>query len=170
MPVKDIVETSKRWRFLSKIDVLGSLDFWTLTVSLNSLSHLDTGKLELKDYFQSDFLEVDEYYRYVKIFSLTNHEYTHFVDATSTLWGMRHLQMLHTCLSVPVDDEAKFYLLKNTYDYIRRIRLPDYYTVVEKKSWLSATLEKSVHYRGNVQCRWNNWRLPDPICPILEFN
>ena len=134
MPISDIKNSRARWSFLSKIDTLGSLDFWNLTVGLDSLQSEDTQDLDISALQSTATLEMRDYQRYLKVFPLAVHEYAHFVDATSTLWGMRHLQMLDNCQKVPADDESAFHVLKSTYDIIRLIRLPDYYTVVEKNA------------------------------------
>ncbi|MDH4396552.1 MAG: hypothetical protein QE278_12810 [Limnobacter sp.] len=71
-------------------------------------------------------LNFAEYERRKKVMTLAAHEYTHFVDATSSIWGMRHLSRVNACHSVDSAYEAEFFVLKDTYDYMRSIRLPDY--------------------------------------------
>lgn len=134
MPICDIAVTRSRWSFLSKIDTLGSLDFWTLTVSLDSLNPKETANLSVSELCSSESLSIQQYEKYAKVLTLATHEYTHYIDATSTVWGMQHLLKLEACLKVPLNDETQFYNLKKTYDHLRQIRLPDYYTVIEKNS------------------------------------
>lgn len=131
---------------MSKVDLLGSLDFWSLTISLDSLHPRDTDGLTVKDIFSDETptLDFTEYKRRKKVLPLAAHEYTHFVDATSTLWGLKHLSYINDCNINEKGDETQFHLLKRSYDYMRSIRLPDYYTTVSStvptnRPWRSDT-------------------------------
>jgi hypothetical protein len=149
------LETSKRWRCLSKVDVLGFMDFWTLTISLESLNSRDTsnitiGNLSVKISEKYDFYT---YERHKKVLPLAVHEYTHFIDATSTVWGLSHLNQLHRSLSTSPNAEHDFFKLKETYDHMRCIRLPDYYTVInsgnpQTKPWIS-NVTSGLRFKGD---------------------
>lgn len=134
MPLSQLKETSSRWKILSKVDQLGAVDFWTLTVSLDSLVPQETSGLTVKDIQSADspILNFSEYQRRKKVLTLAAHEFTHFVDATSSLWGLRHLAFINACDELDMRDERQFHALKDSYDYMRSIRLPDYYTTVDR--------------------------------------
>lgn len=132
MPLNQLKETRSRWNILSKVDLLGSLDFWSLTISLDALHPRETEGLTVKDLSREELPSLDftEYERRKKVLTLAAHEYTHFVDATSTLWGLQHLRYINACSMLDKGDETQFHLLKRSYDYMRSIRLPNYYTTV----------------------------------------
>lgn len=134
MPLSQLKETSSRWKILSKVDQLGALDFWTLTISLDSLIPQETVGLTVNDLQSKDAptLSIAEYLRHKKVLTLAAHEFTHFVDATSSLWGLRHLSYINACEALDMRDETQFHVLKDSHDYMRSIRLPDYYTTVNR--------------------------------------
>lgn len=125
---------------LAKVDTLGSFDFFTTLISLDALSAQDI--VELKRVFQGRTipellahggLTTSQYAIAEKILPLAAHEYTHFLDATSTLWGFRHLGLMNDAyLSSPAYEgtETHFSDAKRFFDHCRTIRLPSYYTVV----------------------------------------
>lgn len=135
MPLHQLKETSSRWNILSKVDLLGSVDFWSLTISLDSLRPQETEGLTVKDISSDEqpALGFAEYERRKKVLTLAAHEYTHFVDATSSLWGLQHLGHINACGMLNTADETQFHILKRSYDYMRSIRLPNYYTTVNSK-------------------------------------
>lgn len=145
MPISQLKETSSRWNFLSKVDQLGAIDFWTLTISLDSLNPLEAEGLTVADITSKGAatLQFQEYERKKKVLALAAHEYAHFVDATSTLWGLHHLTAINTCSVLNGADEEQFHVLKRSHDYMRSIRLPDYYTTINRnlsaaRPWRSA--------------------------------
>lgn len=128
---------TKDLNILARSDVLGSFDFFTTIVSLESLVSADldaypaTSMLEVIK--QGAKLSKKQYQSMAKILPLALHEFAHFFDATSTLWGMKHLQLMnraYLCDDRRQDNEANFYRAKQFLDHIRRIHLPRYYTVV----------------------------------------
>lgn len=134
MSIDQLKETSSRWNFLSKVDLLGALDFWTLIISLDSLHPREAAGLTAADIPSkgAPILRFEEYERKRKVLTLAVHEYTHFVDATSTLWGLHHLRAINVCDSLNMADVEQFHVLKRSHDYMRSIRLPDYYTTVNQ--------------------------------------
>lgn len=95
-------KTSERWNCFSKLDVLGSFDFMTLTISLDSLNINDFNHLgslllrcDYKDGILNRNLEYDLYEALKKLYGLSFHEYTHFVDFTATVWGASFLLSLN---------------------------------------------------------------------------
>lgn len=135
MSLKQLKKTRSRWSILSKVDQLGAIDFWTLTISLDSLNPKETLDLSVNDLkiHKTKIFDFPEYERRKKVLTLVVHEYTHFVDITSSLWGMHHLNYINSCHSVNIKDENEYFILKNSFDYMRSIRLPQYYTTIDRK-------------------------------------
>ncbi len=124
---------------LSKIDVLGSFDFTTCLISLDSLEVKD---LEVLKNTELDVPEINAKYR--KVLPLAIHEYTHFIDSTSTVWGFNHLLMMNDAyLSNDTinRNEKEFYKAKKFYDYLAKIKYPKYYTTIgeldKKVQWIT---------------------------------
>ena len=135
MPLAQLKNTRSRWSILSKVDQLGAIDFWTLTISLDALIPKNTNGLTVEDLQLplDTVLDFTEYERRKSALTLAAHEYTHFVDATSSIWGMKHLNQINWCHKVNSGDETQFFVLKSAFDYMRSIRLPDYYTTINRK-------------------------------------
>lgn len=141
MQFSEFKAKTKKWNQFSQIDTLGSYDFYTSIVSLESLKKADI--IQMKNAFKGEEnltplhlgreISSDQFELLKKIFPLAAHEYTHFVDATSTLWGLRHLNMMNAAY---LADDAKggnendFHHAKSFYDHIRLVRLPNYYTLI----------------------------------------
>lgn len=131
--------TAKR-SALANIDILGSFDFYTSLLSLDALSAKDIHKMHeafdvasLNELIERGPLTPEQYSLAAKVLPLAAHEYTHFIDATSTLWGFRHLSLMNEAYLSNDKygaSELQFSKAKLFYDHNRRIRLPNYYTVV----------------------------------------
>lgn len=132
---EDFKDTRGRWNCFSKVDILGSFDFYTLTVSLDSLASEEVRSITLADCEGAGKpkLSMAEYERLKKVLPLAAHEFTHYFDGTATLWGMRHLSKLNIASQVHPASEKDFHQLKSLYDHVRRLRLPNYYTTVDKR-------------------------------------
>lgn len=144
MSLENLRKRSAPWNCFSKVDTLGSFDFWTLTVSLDSLMPNHVLGIDAADFPQNKTIELDmaDYERKRKVLPLAAHEFTHFIDATATVWGINHLLKLDEVYSASISNEGEFVKLKRTFDYMRLIRLPKYYTTVDKaapstKPWRS---------------------------------
>lgn len=101
--------------------------------------------LELKHLLDSihiDFDSLDGYMAVKKVAPLLNHEVKHWYDAHSTLWGMKLLTEIYSCLNdlvvaeksgigTPLDNFNK---QMNLRDSIEFIKYPDYYTTRNSKS------------------------------------
>ncbi|MGK7885386.1 MAG: hypothetical protein AB4057_12275 [Crocosphaera sp.] len=145
MKISDFQHKTKKYNCFAATDTLGSFDFYTSIVSLDSLKSTDvtTAQEKLKEFFlkqandSSIVLDADSYHQIAKVFPLAAHEYTHFIDATSTLWGLRHLKMMkeaYEANDVLGGTESDFYKAKKYYDHIRMLRLPKYYTLIDNDS------------------------------------
>lgn len=161
--------TARRNQF-SAVDVLGSFDFSTATIHLKSLVATDIERVRvlLKD-FGPDWndgapspLNGEQFLALAKVHPLAVHEYTHFIDATSTLWGLRHLQLMndaYTSNAVVGGTEKDYHKAKAFFDHMRSIRLPSYYTVVYKqphdgRPWASRiTIGRIFDTKGDISDR-----------------
>lgn len=122
---KNSIHLSKR---LLESDTLGTFDFFTNTVCLDSIDSAEMAQL-----FQPS--KGDNYEISSKILPLAVHEYTHFIDSTSTLWGFRHLVKMDKAYSSNYEkggEENDFYLAKDFLEHVRSLRLPKYYTTINK--------------------------------------
>ena len=141
---------------LAAVDVQGWFDFATATVYLKALSEVDVITAQklfaglaqaLEDAQSKTVLTPEQFSALAKILPLAAHEYTHFVDGTSSLWGLRHLKLMNDAYVNSGDRGARedtFRSAKVFHDHLRSIRLPSYYTVVNKGSsverpWRSET-------------------------------
>jgi hypothetical protein len=135
--MKNIEEFKKlrnRWNCFSKVDILGSFDFYTLTISLDSISPHDIKDLSIEQLSDNRKhpLTMTDYEILKKVIPLAVHEFTHYLDGTATLWGIEHLNRINNASEVLPTEEKEFYRLKSLYDHVRRLRLPNYYTTIEK--------------------------------------
>lgn len=140
--VKKIKASSARWNPLRKVDTLGQFDFNTCVVMLDSLESSSVRGIALSDLDSVEKIDLATCERLMKALVLAVHEYTHFVDSTSTLWGLRHLRMMHRAYVCVDNDESKFHVMRSYYTHLRRLKLPQYYTTVSQqfitdRPWLS---------------------------------
>ncbi|MDU8499905.1 hypothetical protein RYB01_12015 [Pseudomonas syringae] len=133
MPLSEFRKTSERWNCLKKIDTLGLFDFCTNIVSLGSLEPHHVAGLTSSDTLGAP-LNFPDYERHAKALPLITHEYTHFLDATATVWGMSRLVTMQKAYDCPVDNEKDFYHMKVFYDHNKRLKFPAYYTTLDKAS------------------------------------
>lgn len=142
VPVSDFAKTHKKWNLFSEIDTLGTYDFFTSLVELSSLVKADFDAVEkvrgeigcVKSRGSEKIINHLQYSALSKVLPLAAHEYTHFIDSTSTLWGLRHLKLLSDAYladNVRGGKEEDFYLARRFYDHARSIHLPKYYTTIE---------------------------------------
>lgn len=81
---------------------------------------------------ESTCLSFDEYSILKEVLPLALHEYTHFIDSTSTVWGVKFLELMER--AYVSDDrrysgtEKDFHFAKKFYDLNRFSKLPKYYT------------------------------------------
>lgn len=131
MGLEEQRRTRQRWNCFSKVDVLGAFDFYTYVIALDSVQpedfsrFLDAARISV---VPTNSLKLEQYQAIDKVLSLAIHEYTHFIDASSTLWGLRYMQVLDSGNSASYGNEAGFFRAKELFDFVRAIRWPDYYT------------------------------------------
>lgn len=149
---------------LSKIDVLGSFDFTTCLISLDSLENKDLEVLNNKKLYLP---EINEKYR--NILPLAIHEYTHFIDATSTIWGFNHLLLMNDAYlsnDKITHDENEFYKAKKFHNHINRIKYPKYYTTISK-------VERKQHWIADPSVGIlfdNNGQITEETIMFLRFS
>lgn len=125
---------------LSAVDVAGTFDFTTAVIYLKSLvaSDIKRAQKALAEFKPSwnggkpNLLTCEQFTALAKAQPLIVHEYTHFVDTTSTLWGFRHLRLMSEAYGSVGLDERDYRKAKAFSDHMRGIKLPDYYTVVHE--------------------------------------
>ena len=158
MNFDDYQNKTKKYNLLKKVDILGSFDFYTYIISLESLTEKHIS--ELRKVGQTRDLTIEQYELLVKILPLAVHEYTHFIDTCSTLWGLRHLKLMNDAYQSEASGKEEMFInAKKFYDYSRCIRLPDYYTLVDSlaentRPWESAiTIGRIFNANGEISSR-----------------
>jgi hypothetical protein len=117
----------RSYKRILESDTLGSFDFFTCIICLDSIDN---------DRF-NEFLEAIAAKNYLvlgKVTPLAVHEFTHFVDSTSTVWGMNHLRKMNEAYcsnNAMGGSEYEFYKAKRFLEHARSLRLPDYYTLID---------------------------------------
>ena len=118
---------TSRTNLLNEVDVLGSYDFYTALITLESLKkyHAEealTAINSIPDFFdfkKTKSISIDQYVSLAKVLPLAYHEYTHFVDANSTCWGFDYLKKMNAAYLSKTGNERGFYKAKEFYDHSR---------------------------------------------------
>lgn len=116
-----------------QLDVLGSFDFYNFGITLDAIESAEFERLGdlLGSARRNRALTLDQFHALDRVIPLVAHELTHFIDATSTCWGMRHLEVLDNAFrAYRFQQEQEFHNLKAASDHVRTLRLPKYYTLV----------------------------------------
>ncbi|MBA4318231.1 MAG: hypothetical protein C0412_07505 [Flavobacterium sp.] len=141
MQFSDFKKKTDFGNLLKQVDILGSFDFYTCCVALDSLTMNDFDFLKSIDSSENHSsatgkkLHQNQYRQLAKVFPLTLHELTHFIDSTSTLWGLKHLCLMNRAYQTNPNlggNESVFCRAKVFFDHCRKIRLPSYYTTVSR--------------------------------------
>ncbi len=152
--LSDKIQAARKSRFNSMNDIaaLGKYDFFTTVVWLDAIemtniSDLTVHREEIKralGNYCSHGISFELYNKISTLLPLAFHEYTHYIDCTSTLWGVNLLFLMdaaYTVLKKPYPgDEISFYKAKIFSDAIKQIKLPIYYTEIgsaeaEPRDW-----------------------------------
>ncbi|WP_147694761.1 hypothetical protein [Vogesella mureinivorans] len=146
MNFQEFKRNANKFNVFRKSDIAGSYHFPTATVSFESLESRDIDAIvQLREKLISKTqLSVQEYESIAKVMPLAFHEYTHFIDSTSTVWGMKLLSLMNAAYLSNDNyqrDESQFWQAKIFYDFLRSIALPDYYThkhsPVSSRPWMA---------------------------------
>lgn len=122
------------YHLLNEIDLKASFCYQTYIIECNKTTKKEIDKA--KDFFSSSdetkFSNLD--YQFAKeAVSLVTHEYTHFIDFTSTIFGLEHISRLSQASKtqrIYCDNESQFYPAKKYYDYLKTIRPNEYYNQI----------------------------------------
>jgi len=107
---------------------------------------------------------MDDFIMHDAIMPLIAHEYTHFIDATSTCWGLYHLSLLDNAYRAALGmREGNFHHLKTLHDHLRGLRIPLYYRTIERTA--PRTLEW--RYQVTIGRRFTSSGHLDNAPPIL---
>ncbi|GAF58216.1 hypothetical protein JCM18902_990 [Psychrobacter sp. JCM 18902] len=140
MPIKNSTSSSLHPSIMSKgqHEVLGDYDFSTTIVSLYSSDSKGWVKVKkclisLQDCIsRKESMSHDVYDTLSKAIPLIFHEYTHFYDCSSTIWGAKYLSMMAQAYTADNlthgGKEKDFHHAKKFHDLIRFSLLPKYYT------------------------------------------
>lgn len=134
MNFKEFKQATQRFNVLKRSDIAGCYHFATATVSFESLNEKDFQVIKKahNSVETGKCLSGPTYDAMAKVLPLAVHEYTHFIDSTSTVWGMRLLSRMNAAYSSSdrfQKDVEQFWQAKQFYDFLRSIALPDYYTL-----------------------------------------
>jgi hypothetical protein len=116
-----------------QLDVQGSFDFYTAVVSIDAVELEEFLRLPalMGQVAMRRHLTLDQYNLAERVLPLIAHEITHFIDATSTCWGLHHLRFLDEAYrAMKGGDEVLYHHLKTLHDHTRSLRLPPYYTLI----------------------------------------
>lgn len=145
MIFNEFKKTSKRHNVFSSIDILGSFDFMTLGISLDALTKDDfenVSKVLSSDKYREELLnnalDGSTYEVLKKFYGLAHHEHTHFIDTTSTVWGIQYINKMNEAYLTNPDifsaTEADYYKAKRFFDLTKSLKLPKYYTTINPKA------------------------------------
>ncbi len=125
---------------LKNSDILGCYDFYTAIVSLDSCNENDfTNVREIEEKYHKAMkgelsINLDDYKVLSKFYSVYYHEITHFIDSTSSLWGLKYLNMMSKAYTADnlrfKSTEKDFYNAKKFSEFLRFSRLPAYFTEI----------------------------------------
>lgn len=127
MSLEKLKKSYRSYRRLLESDTLGSFDFFTCIVCLDSID-----STTFKEFTTAK--STKSYLGLSKVIPLAVHELTHFIDSTSTVWGMNHLYKMNEAYcsnDLKGGKEYDFHKAKHFMEYVRSLRLPNYYTLID---------------------------------------
>jgi hypothetical protein len=147
-------EIFKKNKILYQVDTLGSFDFSTYIISLESLNLNSLKVLEEKEKIHEH--ETNSKLR--TVLPLAVHEYTHFIDSSSTVWGINHLNLMNEAYLTNRKYQHKenlFYKAKKFHRHIQKIKYPNYYSVIGNIDydgrWIGLpTMGKTFNNQGEI--------------------
>jgi|GEM_PF-6661209 len=131
-------------------ETLGSYNFFTQIVEFTSLSEVDLDKLvelyrEHKESGNTIQFSDELYSLVVRVHPILAHEYTHFIDATSTVWGLRLLRDIYFAYNIQAN-ESQYFHAKHAADQVKKIKMPSYYSTSEE------SVSVDVPWRYQITC------------------
>lgn len=122
------------YHLFNKIDIKASFCYQTYNIECNNSTEKEFNKA--REFFSSEpetQFSDDEYHLMKDAVSLAAHEYTHFIDFSSTIFGLEHLSKLAQAAKtkrIYCDDEFSFYPAKQYSNYLKTIRPSEYYNQI----------------------------------------
>ncbi|MEJ1406726.1 MAG: hypothetical protein RPU62_07035 [Candidatus Sedimenticola sp. (ex Thyasira tokunagai)] len=172
-------------------DVAGSYDYFSQVLILSSLEHED---IEMMRKENEAMTSLEKYAAYRKVFPLLAHEQAHWVDHTSTLWGIELLEKSFEALAISVNSqstpgmESELHKQISFYNEILKVKYPSYYSTANinvdgSRPWkYGYSLGKLFDVKGGVSdnpiifTRFENnegnliSREPFSLCSLLEVS
>lgn len=147
---RDIAE---RWQAFANIGEDGSYGFTSQLVMLNSVEQAHVSAVMAKRAAGR-----------FKVLHLAAHEYTHWLDHVSTLWGRASLRLFHRAYeATELNDEHEFGpAIVDAWDFVGRIRSDVYFRVLGE-------LGKDTHWAADFSAglRFSIRGVPDETDPIV---
>lgn len=135
----DLKKESYRWNCFSKIDTEGLFSLSSFTIGLENIELRDIESIDYEGIYLNLHEEIssDDYFKAKRLLPLIIHEFTHFIDATSTLWGAKHMTLINDGYVATQGREGDLYKCKLLFDHFKRLSFPNYYNVVNKSNGTS---------------------------------
>ncbi len=151
-------ETDKRWKLFPNNELLAKYDFLTQLIMLSSL---DTQTLDAAH--QGDYASKQSFLK------LLAHEYRHWIDHISTLWGQRHLIHIYNSYNAWLSgEETNFHHIAKMKDYLSEDFFPQYYSTYEKNYSMDFSLNWVAKFTCGIKFDKNGY--PDETRPIFFMN
>ena len=127
-----ILNNIPKWKIFPSVDTLGYFSPLGNYICLNEFED----EKDFEKTLQNPSLDKNRFSVYI-------HEYQHYIDQISTLWGVKKLHNIYDSYNaVFKNDEYKFYKHRELYLNFKRDYFLDYYTI------------KYNHIQGDYQNRW----------------
>lgn len=115
----------------------GYYNFFNQTIVLNKFDKENLTKLQT----------IPSYEKFKKFTSLAIHEYTHYIDSFSTLWGIDFLFNLYNVYFIDdIKEVPKSIHLKNIFKHLKTIETHNYYTKFESLDMIKNTIPWKYSY------------------------
>lgn len=146
--IEKLKKMNELWPCFPNTTALGSYNFMCHTVEMNSISRQDIFNLKNIKYEESEGVDIESFYDLNKVIPLLSHEYAHYFDNTSTLWGVKFLKSIYegysTDPALGICNESQYFKARSADLLVRSISLPKFYTIKE------ANVDPSLPWRYEV--------------------
>jgi len=154
-------KSNENWRVFPNTVNLGYYSFFTQSVHLSSVEKNDIEELIKLFISKQEEITYEQYQLFRKTLSVLHHEYSHWVDNISTIWGTDLLIKVFEAFKLKADDQkgidrsSEYFKIKELRDLTKRITYSDYYTtqydVDNQYPWIvSYSMGKLFSKSGNV--------------------
>ena len=148
---KTLKKSNDNWKVFPNIKDLAYYSFFTQSVHLTSVEQGDINELIEFVIARKGEIDYRQYELLRKTLAVLHHEYTHWVDNISTIWGTDLLLRVFEAFKLRSDEidetdgiglSAEYYKIKELRDLSKRITYSDYYTtrynVENKYPWIAS--------------------------------